>query len=37
MNASEINETTQYLTFKLEDEIFALGFPRSAKCWITPT
>ncbi len=25
MNASEINETTQYLTFKLEDEIFALG------------
>lgn len=25
MNASEINEATQYLTFKLEDEVFALG------------
>ena len=25
MNTSEMNETTQYLTFRLEDEIFALG------------
>ncbi len=25
MSAAEISETTQYLTFKLEDEVFALG------------